>query len=254
MRRVSRRGSAARNGVLAFAGVLLVAAIVLALPWGTQSRDRIASVPVAPDLERVSLVRLAPGTAACTAPVVFGPAAARAVFTTRATSAGAPPLRVTATAAGYRQSARVPAGGPGRAVQTATISPARRDVAGRLCIANSGKGAVSLEASKSPRRATTRVDGRPAGAAVVLTLLERRRSALASRLHSISDHVAAFRPSFVGPVFLALLALVVLALLVLGLPWALGRALDGDDQERERPGLRRNAGSSISRQDPNASA
>jgi hypothetical protein len=215
---------AARPAILAFLATLALAAVALGLPWAAKDRELVASVPVAPDLFRIALVDLAPGATACTAPVVFDRRSARARFAVRAPHGAV--LRVAAQGS-VTGVARVPATQGTSTISVPVTSP-DSPVAGALCIANGGRAAVRLEASGSPRRARTTVDGRPARAAVAIALLERSPAPLASRLGDVARRIGAFRPGIVGNVSVVLLGAVLAALLAAGLPWALGRGLRRD--------------------------
>lgn len=231
-----RNRTVRREALIAFGAVLLLAVVLLGLPWALRKRDIVASVPVPPDLRRISVVHIPPRAAACTYPVVFGPSSGRVRFVVETPSRDAPPLHVQARAPGYRATATVPGGYGGPVVETAALRPASAVRAGRLCLLDGGATPIGLEGSASPRRATTTVAGRPARAAVVLTVLEPGPASIADRVGAIARHISAFRPSFVGVPLLAVLGGLLALLLAVGLPRALTRSLR--DDERTAPDRR----------------
>src|SRR5689334_23744816 len=97
------------------AGLAVGAAIVIALvvvvgrmlPWATEQRQIVSSVPVPPPLFTISPVALDPGRIACTDRVALDPDSGVAAIRLAPRSAGVPGLAMTVRApGGYRASAR----------------------------------------------------------------------------------------------------------------------------------------------------
>lgn len=239
-----RRGSS--RAVAAFAAVIVVALVGLALPSLGSQRETLTSTPVPPDLQRVALVRLGAGEQACAAPVVLERRTGEVRFTARPRRGGrGPALRVVASGGGYRAVGRVPAGFAKRAALRVVIASPTRTVTGRVCIRAAGP--VALEATTMLRRAQTTVDGRRASADVALALAERGTRTRASLAGAVLRRVTTFRPGVVTPATVGLLILVLLGLAVGAVPWAYARALRSDAAARRASGAprapqRRNSG------------
>lgn len=226
--------------MLVVLAVLVLGAVALGLPWATRERTWRTSTPVPPGLLFEAPLVLDPGQRACTAPAVVEPRTARAVLGIR--TRGGPPLDVEAAGPGYASRTRVPGGYP-RGALAVGIEPPRHAVAASLCVTDAGRRPVALATSIEPRRATSRVDGRPAivviqghrlAATVVLTLQEARRRTIADGAWAVIERMTAFRPGFVSSGVIAVLLVLLVLLAAAGAPWAYARALAGDE-ERRRP-------------------
>jgi len=227
-----------RQALLAAGAVMTVAFVALALPWLTEQEPRVTSTPVPPSLYRVASMRLAPGARACVAPVVVGPRSRQVTFGIRPAAATTPPLQVTARGSGYASASTVP-GGDAAGQVAAGLSPPRHDVATTVCIADTGRVPVLLDATAEPRRATTRignanatatVDGQRLPANVVLAVGEGRARSIVQRAGAVVDRMTRFRPAFVSDGLVGVLLVLLVVLAVAGAPWAYARALAGDER------------------------
>src|SRR4051794_5219214 len=231
---------ARRRALYASAAVLVVAFVALALPWATREKPRVTATPAPPSLYREVGVRLAPGARACVAPVVVSRSTRRASFLVRGTGGEGPALRVEVHGRGYASQADVAGGYRNGPLDAALRAPAR-DVLTTLCITDAGRRGVLLAGTPEPRRATTRIGGRPAHASldgarvpanVVLTLEEARPRSNARYARGVLDHLTAFRPGIVSPAVAAVLLILTVLLAAVGAPWAYARALSDDDDRR----------------------
>ena len=223
----SRRGAAGiAIGVAAV--ILLVVGVARMLPFVTEQRQIVSSVPVPPPLFTISPVAIDPGRRACTDQVALdersGVAAVRAVPRTR----DVPRLTLTARAGDYR--ARTPfRGGLGvhRDVLEASFAAPPGPRRATVCVRNDGRRRIALVGTEEPRTATrsvTRISGviQPD---LALTIYEPGRRSLLAAAGEILDRAALYKAGFLRGWMLAPLALLVLAGVPLGVLWALGHAL-----------------------------
>lgn len=217
----------------AAASLLVVVAILAAwklVPFLAATAPAIEATPVPPPIVPGKGLPLKPGSRICVDEVVFtGDSRYVQLSTVGPGSQGRPPLKVTASAPGYRSASLVPPGTPGRF--TARLEPpAGERPGGTVCVRNSGKRTTRLEAlppaaytaAGEPfyliRSRTTR-DGKPTDYSMSVSLL---RSTSASRLSDLPGVVA--NSAVLPPVAPALVWLLI-ALLVVGSPLALAAAV-----------------------------
>ena len=209
-------------------------AAVLAFAWGaldslrpfaTFERDQIVSTPgLGPLAERYTFT-LQPGDEACIKPVTFTPETEVARLRILSEKDDAPaPIDVTASAPGYRSTARL-SGYPTGFDQTppARLTPPDREVEGQLCARNAGArggdpvqivgtGEIRLQVA-----AETLVNGKPVdGKEMELTLLRAERRSLLAGMGTIIGHVRAVAAGYAPEWLLWILAV----LAAVGIPVA----------------------------------
>lgn len=216
----------------ALAGALIaVALLAWGIPWLTRERTDHTSTPTPPPFQAVAPVVLKPGSRACETLVALSTdTRAAQVLTAKLPGAG-PPLRVTASAPGYRSTGRV-AGGYGQLeTLSATLAPPPRDAIGTVCLTNAGHRPVRLQGTTEGRiqnRSATRVDGKVIPAKLSLALTEGRDRSLADRPGEILRRIAAFKPPILTTATLAVLGLLVLLGVPAGVVYAIARGMGED--------------------------
>ena len=218
------------RGVLAVAGALIVAVVVLTIAWAVKERPFTASIPQAPPLDEVALVRLPAGGEVCERGITILPRSQVAEI--RIGTRGAPPVPLTyaVSGRGYRTSGTVEPTWVDNALIPIALDPPDRPVHGTFCVRNDGRRSVDLYGAggKSQTSAVTESGGRRLPANVVLALRERNAATVASRTGQLADRASAFRPP--GPVVLWLLAILVVAGVPLAVGWAMWRATAADQE------------------------
>jgi hypothetical protein len=219
-----RRRPSARALALGAALILLaLAAAGVFIPYLTRERDAIAGVPVPEPFAVPENIPLGPGQEVCLEEVAIDPDSEIAEFTVISKRRSGPPLRVSATAPGYRAVAEVEGGY--RRQQTTRfppeplrvpLEPPGSSLLAEFCVANSGARRVELLAAHEPRtvsRTVARVDGEEVAPDLALRFLAADSGSVLARLGSLIDRMSAFRPAVLEkPVLWLLLALLVLVL------------------------------------------
>jgi hypothetical protein len=215
-----------RRGLLAGVFVLFALWFVWkAVPFLDHGRPATYATPTIQPTDPTSLSPIAVkgGQSVCADQIPWGPDARYVQLTLTGAKRPASPLRIVATGPGYRATAQLPAGTPGDVLQTVALTPARTEIAdGTLCVVNEGRHQVKLygiNPGRGSSPSTTKVDGKPIGQELSITLLTHPSQSLGGRLGTIASHIAAFRPLTGWEVFLMGL------LAVLGVPVAVGVAL-----------------------------
>jgi len=214
--------------MIALFGLALVAAgwLLLLRPWIERPVPIATTTPGLNPLFTRSEIALPGGSTACIAPVRLDRDAGRAQLLI-VSRHGSPPLRIVASAPGYRSSTTAaPAGTGVDELLTAPLTAPRRAVDGRLCVLNRGTHAIALVGTNEARSLTsavTTVDGAPpAGRAhAVLELLEPRDRSPGASLGELARHLSVLSGGMAPAWLLWILGLV----LVLGAPIALFGAL-----------------------------
>jgi hypothetical protein len=164
--------------------------------------------------------------------VAFDPATRAATILTDKGTRNGPPLRVTATAPGYRSTAFVPGGYGGFASLQATLDAPPRSAIGEVCVENEGRRRVGLQGTEEGRiqnRSATTVDGRELRQKLTLLLGEGRARSLADRPGEVLDRMAAFKPPILGSAVLAVIGLLILAGVPAAVVYAIARSISEDE-------------------------
>jgi hypothetical protein len=221
-------------GLAAFVAVLVVGALISWRPWLTAERPQITATPGLAGLFSRVTVPVSAHRTACVAPVPFDPASRRAqlLVLVPAGTKPPPPLRVEATAPGYRSSAIVRRYARGvDTVISAPIAPTPRAVMGRLCVTPE-RGRVQLVGTNEPRSLTAAqatVDGKPVpGVSVAVTLTRPGTTTFTGELGTVADRASGLTGGIV-PTWLAWLLLVLAAVatpVLVGAAFALALSRD----------------------------
>jgi hypothetical protein len=210
------------GGALALGTALLVlafAALVVFIPYLTRDRETVAGVPVPPPFAVQENIALAPNQEVCLDSVAIDVDSELVEFTVVNETKSGPPLRVTATAPGYRATAKLDGGYRAPFTGRVPLVPPPRSLLAALCVANRGTRKVELLGTHEPRTASrpvARVDGREVAPDLVLRFLSKNSGSVVERLTSLVGRMSAFRP----PVLEAPVLWLILALLLLVLPAA----------------------------------
>ncbi|MDX6726093.1 MAG: hypothetical protein QOK49_898 [Baekduia sp.] len=220
--------------------IALAVAVLAFLAWGAwkavpflQSKPQeIFATPTSqPNAELAQIAVPGKGGRVCLDGIEYGPDA-KYVYVTLRSQYPTGAIDVEASAPGYTARTRQPAGGPADGPLILKIAPARRAVAGgTLCVVNHGRHQLALfgvPPGRGSSATTTKVDGKDSKAQLSVSLLTSPSKSLGSRLGTIFDHAAAFRPVTGWEIWLlALLALV-------GAPLAIAFAVAAAAAEDER--------------------
>ena len=222
-----------RNLLIAIAAFVALAA-VLWVPWATKKRGVVASTPVPAALFGVTPAPLKPGQKACMDQVTFDQRSQVAEIGVATGGKPGPPLDVVVSGAGYRSTARVPAGYTDTQSLRFDMKPPPKAVIGQMCIRNAGKIPMSLNATNEFRtsgRPTLTIDGVPQPIDAQLLLYSKKSESYLSQLGAIFKHAATFTPPFLPSPVLALLALLALLCIPAGAFAALAIAARDDDDD-----------------------
>jgi len=225
----SRRPGAAGLAVGAALVVMLVVAVGRMVPWATEQRQIVSSVPVPPPLFTISPVALDPGRRACVDRVALDERSGVAAVRTVPRTAGVPRLEFSARAAGgYRAGASFRGGlGAHRDVLEASFAAPSGPRIATVCVRNDGDRRVALVGTEEPRtatRAVTTIRG-AVQPDLALTIYEPGRQSLLGVAPQILDRAALYKAGFLRGWMLAPLALLVVVGVPFGVLWALVRAL-----------------------------
>jgi len=197
--------------------VLLLGALIAARPFVTRDRDLLTTTPQPSALTALATISLRAGQQACLDRAVLDDRSEQMRIRVGTSGRRPPPLGVTIRGRGYRERARVPAGGYVDSVVLGV--PIAAPDGARLvtvCVRNEGRRKIVLYAAndRTRSRSTTRVDGRRVAPNFELAFAEARPDSLLDHLPVILRRLTAFRP--VGQGLLWPLAI----LFALGLPAA----------------------------------
>jgi hypothetical protein len=209
--------------VLGALAAFAVLAAILWIPWATDKRPIIASTPVPPPVFGVTPAAVPAGATACMTNVTFYERTQIAEIGVTTKGRG-PALDITASASGYRSTARVPGGYTSNPALRFTLTPPGKPVLGRLCIRNTGRSAISLNGTEelsTMGRPSLVINGAAQPMDAKLVFYDKRRVSYASRLSEIFRHAALFTPPFLSAAVLILLGLIALV----GIPVAMAKAL-----------------------------
>jgi hypothetical protein len=227
-------------GTVAVAAVLLFGAAVWLVPWATRPRDMPASVPSPRALDAIGYVTVAPGSEACGGAVAMEQHSEVALITVYTRRRLGPPLELSVTGAGYRETARLAGGYADGLEHGLVLRPPSDDVLVRACVRNRGRAPALLAAS--PDRARSRslavVDGRRTDRSFWLAFYERDHPSVLDRVPATLERMSTFRPAVVGPWLLWPLLLLVVFGIPAGAIYAWRHALAG---ERPQPAARTQA-------------
>src|SRR5947208_1470055 len=105
-----RRPSLAASVTLGAGVVLAIGLITQIVPWWTDSRDLVSSVPGPAPLSGFAAIQLRPGHTACATNIVIDTDAGRVDLIAKLGRHKGAPLRITASGPGYRSQAIAPGG------------------------------------------------------------------------------------------------------------------------------------------------
>lgn len=222
-----------RAGVVALALVLLAGALVWVLPWATEDRDPISGVPSPRALERVDGVDIAPGETACSPDLGLDSRTTQVRLQTVRRPGPRPPLELVLRGPGYTARAVSPQAASEDRSVVAVVPYPGRDVLVELCVRNLGDDATATLAASADRtrsRSITSLEGRSTDMSVWVTFAERGERSFADRGSDVLSRMATFRPGFVVPGLLGLLAVLVAAGVPLAVGWAWWRSLGDQDR------------------------
>src|SRR3954451_4114869 len=123
-----------RRALLVWGCALAVVALVLWLPWATKERVVVAATPVPPPLFGITPAPLKGGSTACMQQVTFSPETQIVEIGVTTGGKPGPPLAITASAHGYRASARIGAGYQDDPAVRFPLRAPSGAVIGQLCI------------------------------------------------------------------------------------------------------------------------
>ncbi|QEC46251.1 hypothetical protein FSW04_00785 [Baekduia soli] len=186
---------------------MVIPVAVFLLGWGvkklgpfldTQAQEVYATPTVQPtDAATLAPIPVKGGKQVCLHNVEYGPGA-KYVYVTITTTRPAGPIAVEARAQGYDAKAVQPAGAASDVPLIVKIAPAPREVGdGTLCLTNLGRHQIrfyGIHPGRGSSPTTTTVDGKAIPEQLSVTLLTSPSKSLGSRIGTIFDHVAAFRP------------------------------------------------------------
>jgi hypothetical protein len=171
------------------------------LPFLDTRAQEIYATPTTQPTDSASLATIqvpGKGGRVCLDGVEYGPGAKWVYVTVRAERFKTGPIRIEARAPGYRARTTQRGGLAGDVPVIVPIEPARRAVGGgTLCLRNAGRhrvGFFGINPGRGSSPTQTTVDGHDLKQQLSLTLLTSPSSSLGSRLGTMFDHVAAFRP------------------------------------------------------------
>jgi hypothetical protein len=202
-----------RRPVLALGlALLVVAALVWAMPYLTRDREYAAVTPQPDPLFVQSDIALAGGEQVCTDGAVLDPYSEVAHVRPSTPGAAAVPLELTL---GYGASARIPAAYADHELVSVPVQAPPEATATTMCVRNLGRAEVELAASndRTIARRPTEVDGKAVPENFVIVFSERRPRSIGERLPVSLQRASAFRP-VISPALLWPL----LALFVIGVP------------------------------------
>lgn len=229
--------------------VFVLGAVFVARPFVATQRDMPAEIPSPASLVSTSSVPLAPGKPVCFDNAVAERHSELVRFRVSSPAGPAPQMTVTVDGPGYDAKAVIPAGLLDTQTAQAPIPAPPTDVPVRVCIRNDGTTPVGLFASndRTRSRSLATIDGKNTGQSVWFAFYEPRWRAISERVPLTIDRMTVFRPSWVHPWLLWIIAVLFLAGVPIAVVWALVRALrdDGVDDLRKvdvdvaRPAWRR---------------
>jgi hypothetical protein len=221
--------------VLAAAVVLLVVAAGRMVPFATEQREIVSSVPVPPPLFTISPVRVAPGRSACTDQVALDERSAIATVRTTPRARDIPPAGLTVRAGDYRARGRFGDGlGPHGDVLRATFEAPPGPRIATLCVRNRGSRTLELvgtEESRTSTRSRTTIAGLDQPD-LAMTIYQQRAQSLLGAAPQILERAALYKAGFLRGWMLAPLALALFIGVPAAMIWALWHALRADDPPR----------------------
>jgi len=217
----------------ALAAVLIVGALLVwGIPWLTKPRPDMTSTPTPPPFATITPVLLEPGARACEDEVALSTDTRTVIVLSARFEGTGPPLRVEATAPGYRGRGEVAAGYHGLEGLPATIPAPPRDAIGTVCVENAGRRPALLQGTIEGRiqnRSATSIDDTVIPQKLSLLLSTGQDRSIADRIGQTLDRIAAFKPPVLAPAVLAILALLVLVGVPAGVVYAVWRGI-GDEE------------------------
>jgi hypothetical protein len=215
--------------------VLLLGALFIVRPFVAAPREQPAEIVSPASLDKTDAVELAPGHAVCFANAVMEHHSEQIRFTIGAATNGTPPIDVRIQGAGYDYTAKVPASVQQVQTVQASVMSVPVDTPVRVCFQDRGDKPVSLFASsdRTRSRSVAEVDGTPTGKSVWFGFYEPAPRAITERLPATIDRMTVFRPGYVTPGVLWVLAVLLIVGVPVGVVWAYQRGLR--DDERAEP-------------------
>ena len=199
---------------LAGALAVLLIGLVVVVPYLVRDRDLLTTTPMPESLIAIALVPVAGGSEACLDRATMDERSGQVRFQVATYRRAGPPLRVSISGPGYRDSERI-TGYRDNDVVAAAVRPPRSDLLVSVCVRNEGPRRVALFATEtSASRSATRVDGAGIGPNIVVSFAEAKPASLLAHLPAMLERMAVFRP--VGSGALWALAL----LFAVGIPGA----------------------------------
>jgi hypothetical protein len=230
--------------------VFVLGALFVVRPFVSVQRDMPAEIVSPASLEATASVPLDPGKPICFSHAVAEHHSEFARFQVSTPAGPAPQMTVRITSPqGYDATGVVPPGLlDGQTAQIAIPAPVA-DFPVQVCISNDGETPVALLASadRTQSRSTAYIDGKPVGKSVWFAFYEPRWRAITERIPATIDRMTVFRPSWVHPWLLWIIAVLFLVGIPIATVWALVRALRDDhaddlttlDVNTPRPAWRR---------------
>jgi hypothetical protein len=200
----------------------VIAAFVVVRPFVAAQRDFPAEVVSPASLTSTDSVPLARGAPVCFGHAVIEPHSEQARFKIATGGPPAPALRMDVRGAGYHQTVAIPAGAPNFQLLQVPLAPPAQATPVRVCFHNRGRRPIALMASsdRTRSRSTAVVGGRPVDKSVWFAFYESTPQAITERLPLIFRRMATFRPGFVGPALLWVLAVRFVVAVPAAVVWA----------------------------------
>jgi hypothetical protein len=214
-----------RSALVAFAAVVLVAAVAWWLPFLTQKHEVLDATPSPPGLFGSTVVSLKSGQTLCWSKLPLDGDVQVVGFVPVTNGGPAPPLRLHLAAPGYSFSTRVPGGYPERQVLHVPVTGTPPAENGTLCVRPLGHG-VGFFATNEPRtlsRPDVAVGGQTVpGVDVVVQFSERNPRSLLQLPGTIATHAKVVA----APLLPHWLLWLLVVLPVLAVPLLVGFAID----------------------------
>jgi hypothetical protein len=216
--------------------VFVLGALFVVRPFVSAQRDMPAEIVSPASLNVTATIPLKPGHPICFDHAVAERHSEFVRFRVSSPDGPAPQMTVTIDGPTYAAKATIPAGLLDTQTAQAPIPAPPTDEPVRVCISNDGKTPTALFAStdRAQSRSLATIDGKLQAGSVWFAFYEPRWRAISERVPLTIDRMTVFRPGWVHPWLLWIIAI----LFLVGVPvvsvWALVRALrdDGADDLR----------------------
>ncbi len=219
-----------RAAILGAVVVFVLGALLVVRPFVATQHDMPAEIPSPASLLNTDTVPLAQGHPVCFRYAVAERHSELIRFKVAVPDGVAPALSVHLKGDGYEYTAQIPPGLQDSQTAQAPIPAPPADVPVRVCIASQGAPAIGLFASsdRTRSRSIAHVDGKPMNKSVWFSFYEPQWRAISERVPLTIDRMTVFRPGYVTPWLLWIIAVLFLVGGPIGVVWALARALRDD--------------------------